>query len=441
MSRQITQGTVFRVLIAGFLLEILLLAGAAFISLHSIGSIRSSAAELVGEELAATRLIDDIQHEQAALSAVFMKLSRDPEAVDREKVLSELDQADARMEDIGRSFAGTPDRALWNELRQATGAFSAEARRLLMLESPTTLLSRELFRRNQEALSVVARLAGAIDNRTRAIRDEIDHRSNELTQHTVLLVGACVLLALIIAGFTVRTVAGLFRKMQQQTGELSRVSWHMLESQETTARRFSHELHDELGQALTALKANLHALAADGVLDRRRLEDCVGLVNDAIANVREISQLLHPTLLDDFGLAAAVRWLAERFRERTGIEARYESDFEGRLPEETETHLFRICQEALTNVARHSGASEVRIRLLSDDGKVRLLIEDNGRGLPGGLAAETPGMGLIGMRARARSAGGELEIRSWPGKGLSLEVEVPARGEHEQEQNPNLVGR
>jgi signal transduction histidine kinase len=238
----------------------------------------------------------------------------------------------------------------------------------------------------------------------------------------------------------VRLTLGLLRRMEWQTSELSRVSWHMLENQETTARRFSHELHDELGQSLTAVKATLLAAQSGRGSDGGKLEDCVHLVNGAIQNVRELSQLLHPTILDDFGLDAALRWLAEGFTTRTGIEVEYRSEFAGRLPDETETHLFRICQEALTNAARHSGASRVRIHLRSDGDQIRLTIEDNGRGLAAGARAEQTGMGVFGMRARARSAGGELAIRAGDGAGLAVEAKLPVRGARSEE-DPHPAGR
>src|SRR6202035_3682959 len=125
--------------------------------------------------------------------------------------------------------------------------------------------------------------------------------------------GSSLVLALLCAVFTVRMTAELFRKMEWQAGELSRVSWHMLENQETTARRFSHELHDELGQSLTAIKANLLQLESNNHPDPARLEDCKHLVDEAVQNVREMSQLLRPTILDDFGLDAGIRWQTERF--------------------------------------------------------------------------------------------------------------------------------
>ncbi len=434
MRRQpITHDSIFRVLIAGFMLVILMLFGAAVISLGSLRSIKENVADLVGEAMVATRLLDDVQHEQAALSAVFFKLSRDPEVVDRNKVISELDDADERMDQIDEAVADSPEEPLWNELKQASVAFSAEARRLLSVEHPTTLLSRDLFRRHQESLAVVTKLTALIDQNTVNVRKQIEQRTSSLLRRTILLLGACLLVALACTALTVRMVLQLFRKMERQTSELSRVSWHMLESQETTARRFSHELHDELGQSLTAVKANLHALETRNGADPR-LADCVALVNESIRNVREMSQLLHPTILDDFGLDAAIRWLAERFTERTGIRVDYHSGFRGRLGDETQTHLYRICQEALTNVARHSGAGRVAIELNERKGKLSLTISDDGRGL--GESPEERGMGLIGMRARARGAGGKLTFRTEPGKGLTIEVEVPAVGAVEKDPNP-----
>jgi signal transduction histidine kinase len=438
--QQITHGAIFRVLIAGFMLVMLLLIAAVIIGVQSIRSIKESVADLVGEEFLATRLIDDIQHEQVALSAVFLKLSRQPEAVDREKVLSELDDADARMDDIDATVAGTAEEPLWNELKKASTAFSEEARRLLSLDKPTTLLSRDLFRRHQDALAIVAKVAAVSHANASAARQKIEARSRELLRHSALLLGACLLLALLCAMLTVRMTVDLLRRMEKQTGELSRVSWHLLENQETTARRFSHELHDELGQSLTAMKANLHALSTSDNIDRARLDDCVALVNESIGNVRELSQLLHPTILDDFGLNAAVGWLAERFTQRTGIEVDYQSEFTGRMGDEMETHLFRICQEALTNAARHSGANTVVIRLAPRGDKVRLTISDNGCGLSD-MKAEQRGMGIIGMRARARGVGGTLNIDSAKDKGLTITAEVPARGAKDRQEDKNLVGR
>lgn len=426
-TQAITPVTVLRVLVAGFLLVVLALAAAGIISVESIRSIRTSVAQIVAQELVTIRLLDDIQHEQAALSIVFNKLSHDPQQVDREKILADLDDADDRLEEIGDSVKGSSEEPLWKELKQASQDFSSEARRLLSLEEPSTLLSRDLFRMHSQALSVAAKVAASSYAKASAARGQVDRRSDELIRNSALLLGACVLLALVCASLTVWMAVSLLRRMELQATELGRVSWHMLENQETAARRFSHELHDELGQALTAIKANLAALQNNRSDGANRIADTIELVDSAMQNVRQMSQLLHPTILDDFGLDAAVRWLAEGFEQRTGIEVQYESTLCDRLPLETETHLFRICQESLTNVAKHSGATRVRIDLREEPGRVRLSIADNGHGLQVQPAAGRAGLGLIAMRARAHSAGGTLVYRSPAGGGFTVEVEAPRR--------------
>jgi two-component system sensor histidine kinase UhpB len=199
----------------------------------------------------------------------------------------------------------------------------------------------------------------------------------------------------------------------------------MLQSQEETARRFSHELHDELGQSLAAVRSNLTSSSQDDKIERRA--DCVQLVDEAIANVRELSQLLRPVILDDFGLDAGLRWLTEKFGQRTRIKTEYESCLAGRLHSDTETHLFRIAQEALTNIARHSQATKVIIMLEAEVAIVRLTIIDNGCGLAPDRQESPASLGLIGMRARARECGGTLALQPVQPKGLRIVVEVPLK--------------
>lgn len=425
-AQPITSKSIVRVLVLGFALVILLLLAAGFVGVENARSIKENAANLVSQQLVTTRLIDEIQREEGNLTAVFNTLSRPAGAVDRERVLAQLNESDEHIEKVIAAASGSDEDPLWQELKRASAGFTVEARRLLSAEDAHSFSSRELFRRHDEVIAAVAKLINASYQKASAAQDQIQRRSKELETKSLLLLGTCLVLALVCATLTMRMTAALFQKMEWQTGELSRVSWHMLENQETTARRFSHELHDELGQSLAAVKANLAALAVDPSPAPERLADCAHLVDEAIQNVRELSQLLRPIILDDFGLDAGLRWLGERFTERTGIAVEYQSNFAGRLADETETHLFRIAQEALTNVARHSGATRVRLDLQNRDGAIQLSIADNGRG----LSSESPrngGLGMIGMRARARDAGGEFSIRSGGGQGVVIKVEVPAK--------------
>jgi signal transduction histidine kinase len=429
-DRQITPQNIFRVLAAGFGVVILLLLAASIVGLRSVHSIQENAANLVREQSVTNRLIDELHSQQTSLSEVFSVLARDPDSVDYDKIMAQLDEADRDIDRISSEGAQTPESRLWARLRTSSTNFSQEARRLLTTENVETYASAELFRDHEAFVSVVARLLEVEYRKVSVAQAQIDRRSAELLYQSAIFAGGSIVLALVLAALTLRMASGLIRGMEWQTAELGRVSWHMLENQEAAARRFSHELHDELGQSLTAVKANLAAIEA-GANDR--IGDCVRLVDESIGNVRQMSQLLRPTILDDFGLEAGLRWLAEGFTARTGIDVKVDSRWPDRLADETETHLFRIAQEALTNIARHSGAKHATITLEPAGESIRLSVADDGRGL-----AATPtngrGMGLTGIRARARSAGGDAQIRSKPGDGVLIEVRVPNR--HEAHPNP-----
>lgn len=438
MFKQITDKSILRVLITGFALVIVLLLASGYIGVYNAQQIRISAELLAGEQVVTTRLIDEIHREQGALNAVFTNLNQEPDSVDRDEILSELTEADRVIEQIVATGSGTKDEPLWKELRLVAIAFSAEARRLLAVEDAESLFSNDLLERHEQVIEVIRKLIARGSERSTQAQGELTQKSARLVQQSTILMGACLILALIVAILTVRTTASLSRRLEYQASELSRVSWHMLENQESAARRFSHELHDELGQSLTAVKANLVALAAKE--SNRRFEDCLHLVDEAIKNVRELSQLLRPTILDDFGLDAGLRWQCERFNERTGIEVNYDSTITVRLPDETETHLFRIAQEALTNIARHSKATRVEMRLHKDGDKIRLRISDNGKGIDAAEKTARRGIGMTGMRARARNAGGELEVLT-PEKGVTIEAWVPSTVVKDEQEDTNLISR
>ena len=408
----------------GFALVILLLLAAAAVGIRNIQSIQENAAGLVRDQEVTNRLIGELHSQQTALTEVFSVLARDPDSVDYDGIMQQLAQADKDIDRICTEGARTPEQQLWRRLRETSAQFSTEAKRILSQNTPESFRSMDLFRDHEAFIAVIARLIETQYRKVSAAQAQINRLTAHLLETSLLFASASVLLALIFAGITVRMASNLVRGMEWQTAELGRVSFHMLEDQEAAARRFSHELHDELGQSLTALKANLAAI--DG--NSARVADCVHLVDEAIGNVREMSQLLRPTILDDFGLAAGLRWLCEGFGQRTGIDVTCEVPFAGRLPDGAETHLFRIAQEALTNVARHASAKHVRLQLEQAGGHVRLRISDDGRGLS--PAPDNPrGLGLIGMRARARSAGGDMDIRSRPGEGVLIEVRVPVGDE------------
>jgi signal transduction histidine kinase len=435
--REVTQGNITRVLVIGFSIVIVLLSVGGSVAFHNIISIRENAATLVREEHVTRRLIEDLQEEQKTLSEIFYTLTGDPDTADAAGISQRLDAAERTLQRIEDEAQPTPSqRVLWGELMQASHAFAAEAKRIPYEQSPT-LGSRDLFRRHEEVIFRIARLVDEGFQRISEAEREIDQRANRFNGQSVTLLCASLGLALVCSIFTVRMTRQLFRNMAWQESELTRVSWQMLAGQESIARRFSHELHDELGQTLAAVKANLAAVPRTPA-SAARLEDSTRLVDDTIRNVRQLSQLLRPMILDDFGLDAGLNWLCEGFMQRTGIEVVYESNLHSRLPDETETHLFRIAQEALTNVARHSEATKVKVDLYTEGGEIRLSISDNGKGIPGpaptGLSPSGQSLGMTGMRARARVAGGVFLVTSPATGGLTVAARIPIPEESKEKE-------
>ncbi len=216
-------------------------------------------------------------------------------------------------------------------------------------------------------------------------------------------------------------------------GSLRQLSTRLLRVQDEERRRLARELHDSTAQSLAALSMNLAvARGRHAALDGRAriaLDESQGLAELCLSEIRSLSYLLHPPLLKEVGLPAALRWCVEGFSRRSGISVDLDLPTEfGRLPMDVETALFRIVQECLTNVQRHSGSPTAGIRLVRKPQWVTLEVRDQGRGIPAGIlsrrdAVESLGVGLLGMRERVRQLGGRLRIDS-SGKGATVQVEI-----------------
>ena len=253
----------------------------------------------------------------------------------------------------------------------------------------------------------------------------------------LLTMGAVTLIAaLLVAVMASRHVSRLQREIERQRRieqhnreDLERLSARLVDVQEQERRSLARELHDEVGQALTAVKMDIGIALRTEVAPRVRtaLEEARDLSENALRSVRDMSQLLHPSALDDFGLPATLTTYLRTFSHRTGIRAQLAETMETRLAPEIEVSVYRIVQEALSNVARHSGATACTVSLNSGRGALRLVIEDNGRGI-GPIAtplAAGRGLGLIGMRERAQAFGGTFTIKERDGGGTIVAVMLP----------------
>jgi signal transduction histidine kinase len=214
--------------------------------------------------------------------------------------------------------------------------------------------------------------------------------------------------------------------------QMRRLAARIQAAREEERTALARELHDELGQTLTAIKLDLgraiNSMKTDQVSREAvdRLQSLVGLVEISLQTVKRITSNLRPPALDHLGLAEALRWEAITFRSRTGIRCHVRSDKEATaLDAGQQTVLFRIVQEALTNVARHAGASAVHVTLAERRGECELRIRDNGRGVTESQAADPHAMGLLGMKERTALLGGTFQIAGIRGKGTTILVRVP----------------
>jgi signal transduction histidine kinase len=233
----------------------------------------------------------------------------------------------------------------------------------------------------------------------------------------------------------VSVFAELHRKTRQLeilNMELRSLSGRLIAMQDDERRRFARELHDGLGQELTAAKMAIDSVLIQGPteLNRQAIMQASSLVDGAIQQVRSVSHLLHPPLLDEIGLDAALSWYSEGLTKRSGIETSIEmepTDFP-RLTPSLETMVFRIIQEALTNVFRHSAAKKCWVSVAKKENQVRVTVRDDGKGITEEIAAFHPekiGVGIGGIRQRIKEVGGVMTLRNAQPQGAILETVIP----------------
>jgi signal transduction histidine kinase len=242
-------------------------------------------------------------------------------------------------------------------------------------------------------------------------------------------------LGLLIALISTARVTVLERRSEQERGraesaeeELRRLSRNLVRTQEEERRTLSRELHDAVGQMLSAMTmelGNMEAVFTSPDKLRTRLDEARNLNAETLREVRALAMGLRPTMLDELGLGPALRWQGREFSRRSGVPVmvQIDGDLDG-LPETHRTCIYRIVQETLTNCARHAQAKSIRISIYGRHDWVKLSIQDDGVGFdPGG--ATSRGLGLIGIQERVRELEGTVTIVSQPEKGTIVEVEVP----------------
>jgi len=298
------------------------------------------------------------------------------------------------------------------------------------------LLRTRVVPRRETILQVLDQLAALQGEANRRRQQEANTLYTQVRIRLMSMGGATLIAALVVAVMASRHVNRLQREIERQRAaeqrnrqDLERLSARLVDAQEAERRKLARELHDEVGQALTAVKMDIGiALRSDNRLRvKGALEEASELAESTLRGVRDLSQLLHPSMLDDFGLPTTLATYLRSFSQRTGIRAQLAETIDERLVPPIEVCVYRIVQEAFNNIVQHSGATACTVSLSAGGGALRLVVEDNGRGL-GAFprpADARQGLGLIGMRERAQALGGTFLIENAPSGGTRISVTLP----------------
>jgi signal transduction histidine kinase len=301
-------------------------------------------------------------------------------------------------------------------------------------------LRDEVFPRRQNMLALAGRIDALNEQQLDSGNQQVVSLLLTFRARLLLTLTAALVLGLGLALFTMRKIlkledqAGLqYVEMAEARTQLKELSARLVQAQETERRSLSRELHDEVGQALSAVLVELRNLSTGFAVrseeqSRHHIETIKGLVEGTVRVVRNMALLLRPSMLDDLGLIPALKWQARESSKSNAsrgvpmdvtVEAELDSD---ELPDEYKTCIYRVVQEALHNCVRHSHAATVRIHVGQVVDRLLLTIQDDGRGFDVG---ETKGLGLLGIQERVTRLGGECTVRSQPGSGTILSVELP----------------
>src|ERR1700722_4311224 len=305
-------------------------------------------------------------------------------------------------------------------------------------------LRDQVFPRRQNMLELAGRIDALNEQQLDAGNHQVVALLLSFQTRLLLTLLAALGLGLGLALFTMRRILNLeeqarlqYVDVAQARTQLKELSARLVQAPDTERRSLSRELHDEVGQALSAVLIELRNLSAGlgGRSEeqlRRHVETIKGLVESTVRVVRNMALLLRPSMLDDLGLVPALKWQARESSKNTSMDVSVAAELDSdELPDDYKTCIYRVVQEALHNCARHSHATSVRIRVEQRPDRLLLNIHDDGRGFD---VRHTKGLGLLGVQERVTRLGGTCQIHSQPGSGTTLSAELPFTSENGSEQ-------
>jgi len=425
----------------GVLLILLILSGLS--ALRALSEVQNANQTSLRQFLARNRQLDEVRA-AVYLSGTYLRdYLLEPDRAKAEQSRRELIDANARVQrllaDNGR-LSNTGDRALFEALERELRdywqtmepvlSWSPDVRRRRGLR----FLDDEVFPRRSNTLAIADNIR-SLDQQQLMRRDqELQSQFSGVRGQLVLSLVVMLLVGMAQAYFSASHLLRLEKQtlqhLQEVTDarqELRDLSAKLVATQENERKSISRDLHDAVGQSMSAVQFELHDLAValrpyDPHL-RERVDGVRQLVESSLAVIRNMALLLRPAMLDDLGLAAALGWLAREIARPTGLRIQVQADdLPPDLPDEHKTCVFRIVQEALHNIQKHANANAAEITVRASDSWLLVTVQDDGRGFQ---HARSRGLGLTGMHERAESLGGSVKVTSGPGKGALIEVALP----------------
>jgi signal transduction histidine kinase len=356
--------------------------------------------------------------------------------------VEQIDAADLAVASVFKLVQDNPEQTeRAKKLRKLIGDQSSQL--LACVDSPgcsAAAFAEDELKEVQVREGQIRTLVTAMDKEEKGLIQERIETWNAFFWRNLIIIGVALLIALLLVVYSFRQLNAevaarkeLERVAQENTESFRALSARILELQDIERRKIARELHDSVGQYLAGLKMNLSQLSSSKISLRANAEwlpDTIEMTDRAIGEIRTISHLLHPPLLDELGFESTAKWYVEEFAKRSGTKVKLEiGGIAERLPRGIELALFRALQEALTNVHRHAAASFVNVVVTCADGKVFLEVSDNGKGIPSRIlnqfrAGGAAGIGLAGMRERLGELRGTLEVESSPA-GTKVKATLP----------------
>src|SRR5215468_2699037 len=448
--------------IAGFggLLAIITLAGID--SIRVMQQIRRNDDQIRQEFLSRNHLLNNIRSDLYLSGTYVRDYLLDPESERAESYRATLEQVRTEMDSALESYGSRLDAsenqnytALKIELSRYWGILEPVLQLNAQERQRTgyVFLRDEVFPRRMTMLEIANRIADLNEQQLNAANERDAALLASFQNRLAVTLLITVLLGISMAAFSTRRILKLearahiqYQAVSEARRQLENLSARLVQAQETERRSLARELHDEVGQALSAVLVELRNLSTGLATQSeerlsRHVETIKGLVENTVRTVRNMSLLLRPSMLDDLGLIPALRWQAREVSRQTAMDVSVSTDLlADDLPDDYRTCIYRVVQEALHNCSRHSNATAVRIQVLQETNRLMLSIRDNGKGFD---VKQSKGLGLLGVEERVARLGGKCEINSEPGTGTVLAIELPFTEEQSakiDERNTHPVG-